>query len=132
MAHATVGVLQKVPLLAGLDAKELGSLAAALRQRTFAAGQPAVEEGRGGAGFFIVLAGSCTVSIAGERVNRLGPGDYFGEMALLAEDGLRTATITPDEDLECVGMASWEFKAFLEEHPDVAWRILQTVAQRAR
>ena len=120
----------KVPLLSELDPWALGSLASALRPRTFAVGKPAVEEGRGGAGFFIVLAGSCTVTVGGEVVNRLGPGDYFGEVALLSEDGLRTATITPDEDLECLGMASWEFKAFLQEHPDVAWRILQSVAQR--
>jgi CRP-like cAMP-binding protein len=131
MAEATVDILKKVPLLAGLDTRELASLASALRPRTFAAGKPAVEEGRGGAGFFIVLSGTCTVAIGGEIVNSLGAGDYFGEVALLSEDGLRTATVTPEGDLECVGLASWEFKAFLQEHPDVAWHILQTVAKRS-
>jgi len=105
-------------------------VAEAMKPRTFRAGKAAVEEGQGGAGFFIVLSGTATVSVAGAEVNRIGPGDYFGEVALLSGEGVRTATISPETDLECLGMASWEFKAFLSEHPDISWTILQTMAAR--
>ena len=131
MADASVEILKRVPLFSGLGLRDIEKVAKAMRPRTFEAGKPALEEGRGGAGFFVVLSGSGSVTVAGSEVNRIAAGDFFGEIALLSEDGLRTATITPDEDLECLGMASWEFKAFLQEHPEVSWTILQTMAKRA-
>jgi CRP-like cAMP-binding protein len=130
MADQTIDTLQRVPLLANLDFYDVKKLAEAMKSRTFRAGKAAVEEGQGGAGFFIVLAGTATVSVAGEEVGRIGPGDYFGEVALLSGEGLRTATVNPESDLVCLGMASWEFKAFLGEHPDISWTILQTMAAR--
>src|SRR5215210_119381 len=78
----TSDVLARVPLLAGVDKKSLKRLAAELKGRTFTAGTNATEEGGTGIGFFIVLDGTATVTIGGETVNQLGPGDWFGEMAL--------------------------------------------------
>ncbi len=127
---ATIDVLARVPLLAGVDRRSLEQLARALKDRTFRAGEHAIDEGATGVGFFIVLDGSATVSIGGREVRRLGPGDWFGEIALLASDSIRTATVNADTDLKCVGLTAWEFRPFLAEHPDVAWQVMGTMARR--
>jgi len=126
----TPEVLAKVPLLAGLDRRSLESFSRTLKNRTFHAGQTALDEGQSGVGFFIVLDGTAVVSIAGREVRRLGPGDWFGEIALLTADSVRTATVIAETEVTCVGLTEWEFKPFLAEHPDVAWQIMVTMAHR--
>ena len=128
---ATADVLQRVPLFSKIKRKELERLAKAMQDRTFAAGSTAMVEGEGGVGFFIVLEGTASVTVGGREVNKLGPGDWFGEMALLSTEGKRTATVTADSELRCAGMTAWVFKPFLEDHPDVAWQVLETMAQRS-
>jgi CRP/FNR family cyclic AMP-dependent transcriptional regulator len=123
--------LSQVPLLAGIGRRELKRLVDRMSERTFAEGEVAVEEGRGGAGFWLIQDGSASVSIGGEIIRTLGPGDYFGEIALL-DDGPRTATVTAGTDLRCLGMATWEFRPFVLEHPDVALTMLQALARRLR
>jgi CRP/FNR family cyclic AMP-dependent transcriptional regulator len=127
---APLDVLARVPLLAGLDRRSLEQLAGLLKDRTFRAGANALDEGAAGVGFFIVLDGSATVSIGGREVRRLGPGEWFGEIALLSTDSVRTATVTAETDLTCVGLTAWEFRPFLAEHPDVAWQVMGTMARR--
>jgi CRP-like cAMP-binding protein len=123
--------LAKVPLFAGIGRRELRRLADRMSERTFREGEIAVEEGRGGAGFWLIEDGDATVSVAGKTVRTLGSGDYFGEIALI-DDGPRSATVTAATDMRCRGMAAWEFRPFVVEHPDVAWTILQTLARRLR
>ena len=123
--------LSRIPLFAGVKGRDLGRLAKVMSERTFAEGEVAVEEGRGGAGFWLIQDGNATVSIAGEIIRTLGPGEYFGEIALL-DDGPRTATVTAGTDMRCLGMASWEFRPFVLEHPDIALTMLQTLARRLR
>jgi len=126
----TSDVLARVPLLAGVHKKTLKRLAEELKGRTFRAGSHATVEGETGIGFFIVLDGTATVTIDGKTVNKLGPGDWFGELALLRTGGVRTATVTADTDLECVGLTAWQFRPFLEKHPEVAWQVMDTMATR--
>jgi CRP-like cAMP-binding protein len=102
-----------------------------MRERTYAAGKEVVVEGRNGVGFFIILEGQAAVTV-GERVIRvLGPGDYFGEMALL-HGNERSATVTADSELRCLGLTAWGFKQFVTDNPSVAWALLQTLAERLR
>ena len=126
-----VDALKAVPMFAGVGRKELKRLADRMSERTFAEGEVAVEEGRGGAGFWLIRDGDATVSIRGEIVRSLGAGEYFGEIALL-DDGPRTATVTAASDMRCLGMASWEFRPFVLEHPEVALTMLQALARRLR
>jgi CRP/FNR family cyclic AMP-dependent transcriptional regulator len=126
-----VEALSRVPLFAGLGRRELKRLAQRMSARTFRSGDVAVEEGRAGAGFWLIEEGEATVSIQGKDVGRLGAGDYFGEIALI-DEGPRSATVMANTDLRCRGMAAWEFRPFVAEHPDVAWAILQTLAGRLR
>lgn len=126
-----VEALKQVPLFAGLGPRELEQLAHQLHERRFAEGSVVTTEGEAGAGFFVIVEGDATVSVGGEHRSTLGPGDYFGEVALI-DDGIRSASITAATDLLCYGLTPWEFRPFVEEHPQVAWTLLQTLAARLR
>lgn len=123
--------LTRVPLFAGLGRKELRKLGEQMGERTFPEGKTVTEEGHSGIGFFVIEHGSATVSIGGEVIRTLGPGDWFGEIALI-DEGKRTATIVAGTDLHCRGMTAWEFRPFVQGHPEVAWPLLQTLAARLR
>jgi CRP/FNR family cyclic AMP-dependent transcriptional regulator len=128
---APIEALRKVPLFAGFGDRELDRLAREFKERTFPEGATVTREGATGAGFFVVVEGNATVSVGGEPKGTVGPGDYFGEIALI-DEGTRSATITAATDLRCYGLTPWEFRPFVEEHPEVAWNLLQTLARRVR
>ena len=126
---ASVELLQRVPLFEGLERRELESLASTFKERTFSAGDTVAAEGRGGVGFFIIDDGEARVTVAGQERARLGPGDYFGEIALIAESE-RTATVTAETDLRCLGLTSWEFRPLVERNGSIAWKLLQALARK--
>jgi CRP/FNR family cyclic AMP-dependent transcriptional regulator len=128
---APIETLQDVPLFAELDERELEQLARQLHERRFPEGADVTSEGAGGAGFFVIAEGNADVDVGGERRATLGPGDFFGEIALI-DTGTRSASITAATDLLCYGLTAWEFRPFVEEHPKVAWALLQTLATRLR
>jgi len=123
--------LKGVPIFAGVRDKDLGRLAKVMRESRFNEGETITTEGRSGVGFFLIEEGNATVSLRGEIVRTLGPGDHFGEVALI-DEGPRSATVTATTDLQCRGLAAWEFKSFVKEHPEVAWPLLETLASRLR
>jgi CRP-like cAMP-binding protein len=129
VARATVEMLRKVPLFAGLEKRELEEIAGSMRERRVAAGHTVVEQGAGGAGFFIIDEGDADVFVDGEHRNTIGPGDYFGEIALLTGSD-RTATITAKTDMLCYGMTTWDFKPLVEENATIAWKLLTAMAQK--
>jgi CRP/FNR family transcriptional regulator len=124
-------MLKRVPLFAGVKDRDLGRLAKVLSERTFAEGEAITTEGESGVGFFVIEHGNATVSLKGEIIRTLGPGDHIGEIALI-DEGPRSATVTASTDVRCRGMAAWEFRSFVQEHPEVAWPLLQTLASRVR
>jgi CRP-like cAMP-binding protein len=121
--------LKQVPLFSELDDRELKSIASSLRERTFPAGTTVTEEGKSGIGFFVIEDGSATVSVGGSEVRKLGAGDYFGEIALMAK-APRSATIVADTDLHCHGLAAWDFRALVEANESMSWKLLETLAER--
>ena len=131
MASAPVELIKKVPLFSDLDDRELREIAQSMKERTFSAGDTVTEEGKGGVGFFVIDDGTATVSVGGAERASLGPGDYFGEVALIA-DVDRTATITADSDLRCYGMTFWDFRPLVENNASIAWKMLQAMAQRLK
>jgi CRP-like cAMP-binding protein len=131
MAEAPVELLRQVPLFADFDKGDLERLARSFKERTFAAGSAVAEEGRGGAGFFVIEGGDATVSVRGNDHGKLGPGDYFGEIALI-DEGARSATITADSDLHCYGITSWEFRPLVVSNASMAWKLLENLAKRLR
>jgi CRP/FNR family transcriptional regulator, cyclic AMP receptor protein len=128
VAEGAVDLLQRVPLFSDLDRKELDRLAASMKERTFSAGDTVTAEGSSGVGFFVIESGNAMVTIGGEERRRLGPGDYFGEVALLNESA-RTATIVAESDLKCYGLTSWEFRPLVETQPSIAWKLLQAMSK---
>jgi CRP/FNR family transcriptional regulator, cyclic AMP receptor protein len=129
MAGPPVDLLRKVPLFADLDNKELQEIAGSMKQRNFSTGQQIAVEGESGVGFFIIEDGDARVTVHGDEVRRLGPGDYFGEIALIAQSP-RTATVTAESDLKTYGMTFWDFRPLVEDTPGIAWKLLQSFAKQ--
>ena len=128
VAQEAADLLQSVPIFSDLDRKELERIAASMKQRTFEAGDNVTQEGTGGVGFFVIETGEAKVTVGGDERRRLGPGDYFGEVALLNESA-RTATIMAETDLKCYGLTSWEFRPLVETHGSIAWKLLQAMSK---
>ena len=125
---AVVDELGAVKLFGGLSQRQLRQLARLMKERTFRPGVAVVEEGTmSGVGFFIVAEGEASVTVDGREVARIGPGDHFGELALINEDA-RTASVTAVTRLRCHVIAFWDFRKVARDNPDVAWRLLQHVA----
>ncbi|MGH3022305.1 MAG: cyclic nucleotide-binding domain-containing protein [Gaiellaceae bacterium] len=129
---APIETLRDVPLFAELGERDLEQLAAQMHERRFPEGAEVTSEGAGGAGFFIIAEGNADVSVGGAHKASLGPGDFFGEIALIDTTGTRTASIVAATDLLCYGLTPWEFRPFVEEHSKVAWALLRTLAARLR
>ena len=125
----TVEALSRVPLLSGLAPKELEKLASSFTERAFPAGTVVVKQGdERGIGFFVITDGTARVSADGQSVDVLGPGDHFGEIALIG-DRIRTATVTAETDLHTLVTSVWEFRGFVKNDPDVAWKLLEHLAR---
>jgi CRP/FNR family transcriptional regulator, cyclic AMP receptor protein len=123
--------LSRVPLFSGVKDKDLKKLGKRMQERSFNEGEVITTQGESGLGFFVIEDGNASVSRDEQVVRNLGPGDFFGEVALI-DEGPRSATVVATTTLRCRGMTAWEFKPFVEEHPDVAWSLLQTLVGRLR
>jgi CRP/FNR family cyclic AMP-dependent transcriptional regulator len=124
-------LLKKVDLFAGLDDKEAKKVAPLFKGRDFSAGETMAEEGKHGVGFFVIESGSAKVTSHGEERATLGPGSYFGEIALI-DDGARTATVTAESDVKAHVLVAWDFRALVKEDADLAWGLLRGVARMLR
>lgn len=125
---ARVAALRRVPLLSELGTRELERVAAVMTERTFRAGEEVTTEGQPGVGFYVIEDGQASVAVGGAEVGRLGPGDHFGEIALVAETP-RMATITATTDLRCYRMVSWEFRRLIEDNASISWQVLRSTAK---
>lgn len=123
--------LKDAKLLQGLPDAEVRSVEKQVKEVRHPAGHEIVVRGDGGVGFMIITEGTVTVETVQGKARKLGPGDSFGEMALLDMQG-RSATITADTDVTLATIPEWNFKPFLKEHPEVAYRLLQTLSRRVR
>jgi CRP-like cAMP-binding protein len=124
-------LLRQVALFASISDRDLERVAASFKERIFDEGDVISTEGERGVGFFVIGKGTVDYALHGERVGTGGPGDYFGEVALI-DDGARTATVTAVTDVTAYGMTPWEFRPLVEENAGIAWELLQVMAKRLR
>ena len=114
-----------------LPKKEVARLAQQANERTFPAGKVVIDEGTTGVFFSVIMDGQAAVTVHGQPVRILGPGDYFGEMALI-DDSYRSAKITAETGLRCLVFTAWDFRPFAMSHPETAWALLERMVQRVR
>lgn len=126
-----VSALQRVELFAGMDRRQTEQIGRLLKERRFIKGETVIMEGTGGAAFFIIVSGEATVSSKGVNLASLGPGEYFGEVALI-DGGPRSATVTASTDLVCYGLTFWEFRPLVERNGTIGWKLLQALAKQLR
>lgn len=125
--------LSSVPLLASLNKRTLDSLAQRGKRRTYSAGEAIVTQDAPASALYVILRGHVVIErsegVPSSPVGELGPGDFFGELALI-EEHPRTATVRATEETECILFVAWEFTALLKEHPQIAVPIMNALIAR--
>jgi CRP-like cAMP-binding protein len=127
----SIELIRGVPLFAEADDKFLDRLAGEFIERTYAPGETITEEGEAGRTFVVIESGEATVTVHGQEVGKLGPGDAFGEMALI-DKSARSATVRADGEVHGYQLPVWSFRPIVESHPEMAWALLEALAQRVR
>lgn len=117
------------PLFAGLAGRQLKALAKFAKVRDIDPDTFVVKHGEKGIGFYLILEGHVQVRRAGRTLARLGPGEFFGELALF-DDRTRSADVVTVEPTRVVVLSRWEFWGFANENPTVLRTILQEMSRR--
>ena len=123
--------LKPVGIFEGFSLAELKKVAKQMREIRHPKGAEIMIRGDGGVGFLVILQGEADVTTADGRHRKLGPGEHFGEMALLDHQG-RSANVTASTDLVVAAVPEWGFRPFLKDHPEVTYRLLETLSRRLR
>ncbi|MCI4331826.1 MAG: cyclic nucleotide-binding domain-containing protein [Thermoplasmata archaeon] len=124
-------MLGSVPLFSSLSKPQVRRIAETAKERSYKAGDVIVRHGEKGIGFYLVLAGEAKVERAGQLVATLGPGQFFGEMALLDEQP-RSADVRAGSAVRCLVLSAWEFWAAVGDEPEVLRTLLKETVRRIR
>jgi CRP-like cAMP-binding protein len=129
-SDAFVDTLSTVPLFSACSKKELQMVAKSAERVMIPAGRTVVNEGAAGSEFFVVLEGRARVERHGTEVAVIGPGGFFGDLALL-DRAPRNASVIADSDLEVAKLGQRAFDALLD-HPGFSKKLLAGLARRLR
>jgi CRP-like cAMP-binding protein len=124
-----VEALGRAPLFQGLSKSELGQLAKVSEDLEVEPGKVLCEEGKPGKEFFVIVEGDVEITKGGSTIGDRGPGDFFGEIALL-EDVPRTATVTAKTPLRFFVLTRQSFLKLLDDNPEVERQVLRALAKR--
>jgi CRP-like cAMP-binding protein len=127
--HARRDALEQVPLFSGLDRADLDAVERISAEEDAPAGRVLIHEGKPGEHFFVLLEGEAEVGRDGEVVNRLGPGEFFGEISLLS-DRPTTASVTVSSPGRVLVIAPRDFRLLLEELPLMQMKVIHALADR--
>jgi CRP/FNR family transcriptional regulator, cyclic AMP receptor protein len=128
---AKIRLLSRVALFSLCAKHELRKIAALVDEIEAPKGKTLVREGDRGAEFFVVVEGSATATRGGRKVATIGPGSFFGELALL-DQGPRAATVTAETDMQLLVLTSRAFSGLLHDVPTVSRGILRGMGERLR
>jgi CRP-like cAMP-binding protein len=131
MSQPSAELIKGVPLFADLDDKTVERLAGEFIERHFDTGAAIATEGVDGLNFFVVASGEAEVSVRGDVLATLGPGASFGEVALV-DKSARSATVTATTPMVAYALPIWSFRPFVEQRPELAWKLLEILAERLR
>jgi CRP/FNR family cyclic AMP-dependent transcriptional regulator len=126
-----VELIKRVPLFASCSRGELGEIAQIADEIDFPAGKELTRQGAAGREFFVLLEGDADVTKEGESINRLGAGDFFGEIALV-EDMPRSATVTTTSPVRALVITDRSFRRLLEDQPEIQRKVLVALAERVK
>ena len=124
-----VELIKKVPLFAHCSKRELQEVAQLADEIDLREGKEMTRQGSRGREFFVLLEGDASVNKDGRRINTLGGGDFFGEIALVS-DTPRTATVTATSPVRALVITDRSFKRLLEEMPQIQAKVLSALADR--
>lgn len=127
--NAKIDLLSRVPLFSECSKKELGDIAAVADELDVADGAVLIKEGARGREFFVLVDGSADVVRGGTKVDTLGPGDFFGEIALVS-DVPRTATVTTTSPSRVLVVTDSAFRSLIKRVPTIAQKVLAALGQR--
>jgi CRP/FNR family cyclic AMP-dependent transcriptional regulator len=125
-----VDALAKAPLFAALSRQELGELAKATEDLEVEEGKTLTREGDLGREFFVIVDGDVSVTQDGNEIRRLGPGDFFGEIALIYDTARRTATVTAVSPLRFFVLTRQSFRSLLEHQPEIEEKVMAALEER--
>jgi CRP-like cAMP-binding protein len=124
-------MLASVPLFEGMSRKDVSALNRASKHNAYPAGKTIVREGTVGVAFHLIVSGRARVTIGGRTRGKLGPGDFFGELAII-DRGRRSATIVAETAVETLSVTSWDFLPMLDANPGMARKVLTEMSKRLR
>jgi len=124
-----IELLKHVPLFAGCSTKELGEVARIADEIDLRAGKTLIREGSPGREFFVLVEGTAEIKRKGRKIDSAGPGDFFGEMALLS-DQPRNATVVTTSPVDALVVTARNFRTLVETNPLIALKVMRAVADR--
>lgn len=123
--------LARCPFFEGLSRGELLELAKVTEDMEVEEGKVLTREGQSGSEFFVIVDGEVSVTKDGQEIRTLGPGDFFGEIALL-EDTPRTATVVAKTPLRFFVLTRQSFRSMLAHQPELEQKVLAALEERVR
>lgn len=129
---AKADALAKAPLFRNLSRNDLVGLAKVTEDLEVDEGKVLAREGDIGHEFFVIVDGEVDVARGGETVRKLGPGDFFGEIALIWESPRRTATVTAAAPVRLFVLTRQAFRGLIDHHPDIEEKVLEALEERVR
>jgi CRP/FNR family transcriptional regulator, cyclic AMP receptor protein len=127
--NAKVELIKRVPLFSECSRRDLAEIAGIADEIDLREGKDLTREGGPGREFFILIDGDADVKKGTRRVNRLGPGDFFGEIALVAQRP-RTATVTATSPIRALVITDRSFRTLLEHQPTIQGKVMSALAAR--
>ena len=125
-----IELLKKVPLFSRCSNRELAEIATLADEVDLREGKELIREGARGREFFVLLEGRADVSKNGKRINEMGPGEFFGEIALVAPSAVRTATVKATTPVRVLVVTAQNFRRLLAGSPDIKLKVLEALAER--